>query len=229
MALVNTFEKQGIILFKYRGQFPIVLFFLSIQFIWFTDYSSIINVKYYLIISIVLVLLGFMIRFYTIGTTLKGRFLLYDALDMDFQEVSLRKNPECPACGDQPTVTELIDYEQFCGINLPEPDHEWGEITVTELNQRIQSGELPFILDVREEHEVVVAKIEGTSHIPMNQVAARLDEIDQNGEIIVYCKTGGRSAKICTLLTNQNFQNVKNLQGGIRAWSQTIDPSIPLY
>ena len=164
-----------------------------------------------------------------IGTTLKGRFLLYDALDMDFQEVSLRKNPECPACGDQPTVTELIDYEQFCGINLPEPDHEWGEITVTELNQRIQSGELPFILDVREEHEVVVAKIEGTSHIPMNQVAARLDEIDQNGEIIVYCKTGGRSAKICTLLTNQNFQNVKNLQGGIRAWSQTIDPSIPLY
>ena len=164
-----------------------------------------------------------------IGTTLKGRFLLYDALDMDFQEVSLRKNPKCPACGDQPTVTELIDYEQFCGINLPEPDHEWGEITVTELNQRIQSGELPFILDVREEHEVVVAKIEGTSHIPMNQVAARLDEIDQNGEIIVYCKTGGRSAKICTLLTNQNFQNVKNLQGGIRAWSQTIDPSIPLY
>ena len=164
-----------------------------------------------------------------IGTTLKGRFLLYDALDMDFQEVSLRKNPECPACGDQPTVTELIDYEQFCGINLPEPDHEWGEITVTELNQRIQSGKLPFILDVREEHEVVVAKIEGTSHIPMNQVAARLDEIDQNGEIIVYCKTGGRSAKICTLLTNQNFQNVKNLQGGIRAWSQTIDPSIPLY
>ncbi len=164
-----------------------------------------------------------------IGTTLKGRFLLYDALDMDFQEVSLRKNPECPACGDQPTVTELIDYDQFCGINLPEPDHEWGEITVTELNQRIQSGESPFILDVREEHEVVVAKIEGTSHIPMNQVMARLDEIDPDADIIVQCKTGGRSAKICTLLTEHNFQNVKNLKGGITAWSRIIDPSVPLY
>ena len=164
-----------------------------------------------------------------IGTTLKGRFLLFDALDLEFHEVLLKKNSKCPVCGDYPTVTELIDYEKFCGINLPEPDHEWDEITVIELNQRIQSGKSPFILDVREEHEVVVGKIEETTHIPMNQVAARLDEIDRNSEIIVYCKIGGRSAKICTLLTDQNFQNVKNLKGGIQAWSQTIDPSIPVY
>ncbi|MBN4081392.1 molybdopterin-synthase adenylyltransferase MoeB [Caldithrix abyssi] len=164
-----------------------------------------------------------------IGKTLKGRFLLYDALDLDFQEVSLRRNPACPVCGDHPTVTELIDYDQFCGINLPEPEHEWGEITVSELNQRIQSGESPYILDVREDHEVRIARIEGTIHIPMNQVAARLVEIDPDAEIIVHCKTGGRSAKICTLLVEHNFQNVKNLHGGIKAWSQTIDPSIPLY
>ena len=97
------------------------------------------------------------------------------------------------------------------------------------MNQRIQSGESPFILDVREEHEVVVAKIEGTSHIPMNQVMARLDEIDPDADIIVQCKTGGRSAKICTLLTEHNFQNVKNLKGGITAWARIIDPSVPLY
>ena len=164
-----------------------------------------------------------------VGEPLVGRFLIYDALKMRFRELKLRKDPECPVCGTNPTVTELIDYEQFCGINLPEPDHEWGEITVTELNQRIQSGESPFILDVREEHEVVVAKIEGTSHIPMNQVMARLDEIDPDADIIVQCKTGGRSAKICTLLTEHNFQNVKNLKGGITAWSRIIDPSVPLY
>ncbi len=164
-----------------------------------------------------------------IGNTLKGRFLLYDALDLDFHEVSLKRNPKCPVCGDHPTVTELIDYEQFCGINLPEPEQKWGEVSVDELNQQIQSGESPYILDVREDWEVAVARIDGTVHIPMNQVAARLDEIDSKNEIIVHCKTGGRSAKICTLLTEHNFQNVKNLQGGITAWSQIIDHLIPLY
>ncbi len=164
-----------------------------------------------------------------IGKTLKGRFLLYDALDLDFHEVSLSKNPECPVCGDHPTVIELIDYEQFCGIDQSEPVQKWEEISVNDLNRRIQSGDSPYLLDVRENWEVAIAQINGTVHIPMDQVAARLNEIDREAEIVVHCKTGGRSAEICTLLTEQNFQNVKNLQGGIKAWSQIIDPTIQVY
>ena len=164
-----------------------------------------------------------------IGKTLKGRFLLYDALDMEFHEVSLKRNHECSVCGDHPTVTELIDYEQFCGINQPEPEHNWSEITVNELNQRLQSGDSPIILDIREDYEVMLAQIKGSTHIPMNQVSTHLDDFDQADEIIVLCRSGVRSQKICTLLTEHNFKNVKNLQGGIRAWSLNIDPSIPLY
>jgi len=164
-----------------------------------------------------------------IGTTLSGRFLLYDALDLNFQEVSLKRNPECSVCGDHPTVTELIDYEQFCGINQPEPEHKWGELTVTELYQKIKLGNAPCILDIRESYEVLVAKIDGTIHIPMSQVRERLGEIDQSSEIVVLCKTGVRSANICELLVENNFKNVKNLTGGITVWSQVIDSSIPLY
>ena len=164
-----------------------------------------------------------------IGTTLSGRFLLYDALDLNFQEVSFKRNPECSVCGDHPTVTELIDYEQFCGINQPEPEHKWGELTVTELYQKIKLGNAPCILDIRESYEVLVAKIDGTIHIPMSQVRERLGEIDQSSEIVVLCKTGVRSANICELLVENNFKNVKNLTGGITVWSQVIDSSIPLY
>lgn len=164
-----------------------------------------------------------------IGTTLNGRFLFYDALDMEFEEISLKRNPECFVCGENPTVTALIDYEKFCSIDREQPNRKWEEITVNELNQRILSGEVPFILDVREDHEVMIAQIEGTTHIPMNQVRNRFSEIDLNDEIIVLCKVGERSEYICELLAKNNFKNVKNLKGGITAWSQIIDSSIPIY
>lgn len=162
-----------------------------------------------------------------IGKTLKGRFLLYDALELDFQEVSLQRNHECEVCGENPTVTELIDYDQFCSINHPTIDQKWDEISVMELNERIQTGVSPFILDVREDYEVALEEFIGATHIPMNQVAGRLDEINQDGEIVVLCKSGGRAAKICELLTDNNFDNVINLKGGITAWSQFIT-SVPL-
>jgi len=164
-----------------------------------------------------------------IGTTLNGRFLFYDALDLKFEEISLKRNPECFVCGDNPTVTALIDYEKFCGIDQQQPNRKWEEITVNELSQRILSGEVPFILDVREDHEVMIAQIEGTTHIPMNQVCNRFSEINLNDEIVVLCKVGERSEYICELLVKNNFKNVKNLKGGITAWSQIIDSSIPIY
>jgi molybdopterin/thiamine biosynthesis adenylyltransferase/rhodanese-related sulfurtransferase len=164
-----------------------------------------------------------------IGTTLNGRFLFYDALDLKFEEISLKRNPECFVCGDNPTVTALIDYEKFCGIDQQQPNRKWEEITVNELSQRILSGEVPFILDVREDHEVMIAQIEGTTHIPMNQVCNRFSEINLNDEIVVLCKVGERSEYICELLAKNNFKNVKNLKGGITAWSQIIDSSIPIY
>ncbi|MBF88814.1 MAG: molybdenum cofactor biosynthesis protein MoeB [Candidatus Marinimicrobia bacterium] len=157
-----------------------------------------------------------------IGKTLKGRFLLYDALELDFQEVSIKRDQSCKVCGDNPTVTELIDYDQFCGIDNAIIDQQWDEISVMELNEKIQMGESTFILDVRENFEVQLEEFEGAVHIPMNQVESRLDEIKQQDEIIVLCKTGGRAAKICSLLTENNFNKVMNLKGGITAWSQFI-------
>ena len=157
-----------------------------------------------------------------IGKTLKGRFLLYDALELDFQEVSIKRDQACKVCGDDPTVTELIDYDQFCGIDNSRIDQQWGEVSVMELNEKIQTGESTFILDVRENFEVELEEFEGAVHIPMNEVETRLAEINQQDEIIVLCKTGGRAAKICSLLTENNFNKVMNLKGGITAWSQFI-------
>ena len=157
-----------------------------------------------------------------IGKTLKGRFLLYDALELDFQEVSIKRDQACKVCGDDPTVTELIDYDQFCGIDNSIIDQQWGEVSVMELNEKIQTGESTFILDVRENFEVELEEFEGAVHIPMNEVETRLAEINQQDEIIVLCKTGGRAAKICSLLTENNFNKVMNLKGGITAWSQFI-------
>ena len=157
-----------------------------------------------------------------IGKTLKGRFLLYDALELDFQEVSIKRDQACKVCGDDPTVTELIDYDQFCGIDNSIIDQQWGEVSVMELNEKIQTGEATFILDVRENFEVELEEFEGAVHIPMNEVETRLAEINQQDEIIVLCKTGGRAAKICSLLTENNFNKVMNLKGGITAWSQFI-------
>ena len=161
---------------------------------------------------------------------MKNRFLLFDALEMEFDELKIKKNPECVVCGDNPKVTKLIDYQQFCGIpSQEEKNDEFGEITVSELKNLFDNNKSPFVLDVREPFELNIAKINGTIHIPMRDVEKRIQELNPNNEIIVQCKSGARSAKICKVLLDNNFKNVKNLKGGILAWSSEIDPSIPTY
>ncbi len=167
------------------------------------------------------------------GEPLIGRLLLVDALAMRFRELKVRKNPECPVCGQNPTVTRLIDYQQFCGI-APETNQEKPvknnipQISVQELKQRLDAGEDLFILDVREPYEYQIANI-GGKLIPQGEVPQRLAEVDRNREIIVQCKSGGRSQRIAEFLAQQGYPNVKNLAGGIHAWADQIDPKIPKY
>ncbi|SPE29006.1 putative adenylyltransferase/sulfurtransferase MoeZ (Includes: Sulfur carrier protein CysO adenylyltransferase; Sulfur carrier protein CysO sulfurtransferase) [Candidatus Sulfotelmatomonas gaucii] len=167
------------------------------------------------------------------GEPLVGRLLLVDALAMRFRELKLRKNPACPVCGEHPTVTELIDYQQFCGIT-PETAQEKSlkngipQISVTELKQRLDAGDDLFILDVREPYEYQIANI-GGKLIPQNEVPQRLAEIDRNREIIVHCRSGARSQRIAEFLAAQGYPNVKNLAGGVLAWADQIDPKVQKY
>ena len=167
------------------------------------------------------------------GDSLAGRLLLVDALNMRFRELKLRKNPECPVCGLNPTVTKLIDYQQFCGI-APETQEEKKlkngipQMTVKELKQRLDAGDNVLVLDVREPYEYQIANI-GGKLIPQNDVPQRLAEIDRNREVVVHCRTGGRSQRVAEFLQQSGYSNVANLAGGIHAWSDEIDPSIPKY
>ena len=168
------------------------------------------------------------------GEPLAGRLLLIDALNMRFRELKLVKNPECPVCGPNPSITQLIDYEQFCGI-APEPHTEEKklmngipQLSVKELKQRLDAGEDVFILDVREPFEYQIANLGGTL-IPMNDVPRRLAEIDRDREIVVQCKMGGRSQRVAEFLVQSGFPKVANLSGGITAWANEIDPAMPKY
>jgi adenylyltransferase/sulfurtransferase len=171
------------------------------------------------------------------GESLIGRLLLVDALNMRFRELKLRKNPECPVCGTNPTVTELIDYDHFCGI-IPEtpPATSEGKIlkngipqlTVKELKQRMDSGEDVFLLDVREPYEFQIAQIGGTL-IPQNDVPNRLAEIPRDREIVIHCRSGARSQRIAEFLKQSGYTQVANLAGGILAWSDEIDPTVQKY
>ncbi len=167
------------------------------------------------------------------GEALIGRLLLVDALAMRFRELKLRKNPECPVCGQNPTVTRLMDYEQFCGIKPPTEEEKTlsngiPQVTVHELKQRMDAGEDLLILDVREPYEYQIANIGGRL-IPMNEVPRRIDEIDRDREVIVQCLSGGRSQRVAEYLKQSGYEKVSNLAGGIRAWSEHIDPTIPKY
>ncbi len=168
------------------------------------------------------------------GTPLIGRLVLYDALQMAFQEFKIRRNPKCPMCGDQPTITKLIDYDQFCGIRgqeAPAPaasDNQW-ETTVEELKRRLDRHEDLFILDVRNPEEYQICRIPGSTLLPLPQLAQRFRELDPNRELIVHCKSGMRSLKATNFLRAQGFRNVKNLKGGILAWADKIDPTMPKY
>lgn len=164
-----------------------------------------------------------------IGEPLVGRLLLYDALGMRFRELKLRKNPECPACGDHPTITKLIDYQQFCGIPAQEPKVTESEIEVTEVKEKLDRGDNFVLLDVREPHEYKIAKIPGAKLIPLGEVAQHLGEFDKNADIVIHCKSGMRSAKACGIFRQAGFQHVRNMKGGILAWSDRVDPSVPKY
>ena len=167
------------------------------------------------------------------GESLVGRLLLVDALNMRFRELKLRKNPECPVCGAHPTVTKLIDYQQFCGI-MPETKEEGTmkngipQMAVKELKRRRDAGEDVFVLDVREPYEYKIANIGGTL-IPQGEVPQRLGEIDRNREIVVQCRSGARSQKIAELLAQAGYTKVSNLAGGVLAWADEIDPKMQKY
>jgi adenylyltransferase/sulfurtransferase len=167
------------------------------------------------------------------GSPLIGRLLLVDALSMRFRELKLRKNPECPVCGENPTVKELIDYEHFCGI-VPESKEEKAvkngvpQLSVKDLKKRIDAGEDVFVLDVREPYEYQIAQI-GGKLIPQNDVPRRLAEIPRDREIVVHCRSGARSQKIAEFLKQSGYQQVVNLAGGILAWSDEIDPKVQKY
>ncbi|MBO0722604.1 MAG: molybdopterin-synthase adenylyltransferase MoeB [Blastocatellia bacterium] len=168
------------------------------------------------------------------GEPLIGRLLLFDALKMKFKELKLRRNPECPLCGENPTIKELIDYDQFCGITphaeQPPTADEW-EITPAQLKERLDRSERVVIIDVREPHEWQIANLEnhGSRLIPLGQFANRLNELNPDDDIVVHCKMGGRSAKAYEVLKNAGFKKIKNLKGGILAWADQVDRALPKY
>jgi sulfur-carrier protein adenylyltransferase/sulfurtransferase len=166
------------------------------------------------------------------GQPLVGRLLLYDALQMRFRELKLRRDVECPVCGDNPTIRELIDYDAFCGVTPPSatpPSSGVPEITVEELKAQIDGGRTPFILDVREPNEYQICRIPGSMLIPLGEVAARSAELDKDREMVVHCKMGGRSAKAVALLQDRGFTRVRNLKGGILSWIDKVDPTQSKY
>ena len=164
------------------------------------------------------------------GDPLIGRLLLVDALGMRFRELKLRKNPDCPACGTHPAIHELIDYNEFCGIRGQETaaPATLTDMTVEEFKQRRDRGDDLFLLDVREPHEYQICNIGGYL-IPLNDLPKRVNELDSSREIVVHCKMGGRSAKAVDFLRQSGFTKVHNLAGGINAWSEKVDPSVPKY
>ena len=175
-----------------------------------------------------------------IGDSMIGRLVLYDALNMEVTEVKLRKNPNCPVCGENPTVTELIDYEQFCGApahdrspyTAEEIDlNEVRQMTPVQLKERLDAGDDLLILDVRQRHEWEISNLEplGAKLIPQSEVMSHIDEFDQNQEIVVQCRSGVRSANVIMIMQQFGFKNLWNLDGGINRWAQEVDPSLPVY
>ncbi|HET7376870.1 MAG TPA: molybdopterin-synthase adenylyltransferase MoeB [Anaerolineae bacterium] len=163
------------------------------------------------------------------GDPLIGRLLLYDALEMSFTTLKLRKNPECVICSDHPTVTQLIDYDQFCGVLPHEVDAQGLEITVKELKARLdQDGKDLILIDVREPHELEISRIDRAQLIPKNDLPDRLKELDSTKDYVTICKTGVRSLDSAKLMKAAGFR-VKSVRGGINAWAREIDPSLPTY
>ena len=168
-----------------------------------------------------------------IGEPLRGRLLLFNALDLRFDFVKLRKNPDCVVCSLPPEKIELIDYEAFCGV--PAHDHEGVnlqnqfEIGPKQLAEELKNGHKIKLIDVREPHELRISQIEGAKLIPLGELTAHLSELDTADELVVFCRSGSRSARAVELMLSAGFRKVKNLKGGINAWAQQVDPRLPLY
>ncbi|MCX6060262.1 MAG: molybdopterin-synthase adenylyltransferase MoeB [Chloroflexi bacterium] len=170
-----------------------------------------------------------------IGEPMIGKLLLYNALDMSFDFVNLKKNPKCRVCGPNADIKELIDYEEFCGV--PGHDHEDGsagaglDISALDLKNRLSpAGNSKLILlDVREPHELQISALPNAINIPLGQLAARLAELDSADDMVIFCKAGTRSARALELLVSAGFKKVKNLKGGINAWAMDVDQSLPIY
>ena len=172
-----------------------------------------------------------------IGEPLIGRFLIYDALRMRFRELKLRKDPDCAVCGVNPTITELRECEGYCEVRpragevRPRPDAATDDrsITVRELKGRMDRGETPVVIDVREPHEHAICRIPGAQLIPLGQLPSRLAELDPAREVVLHCRAGGRSARAVAMLREKGFMGARNLTGGVIAWVDEIDPSQPKY
>ena len=168
-----------------------------------------------------------------VGEPLINRFMIYDALRMKFRELKLRRDPECPVCGDRPTVTQLIDYDQFCGITPTGPvldDSTSGDdVTVEELKFFIDNNDGVFLLDVREPQEHQICSIPGSVLIPLGELPNRISELGGHEDVVVHCKSGVRSAKAVKILSDAGFTKVRNLSGGILRWIDVVDPSLPKY
>lgn len=164
------------------------------------------------------------------GNPLIGRLVLFNALDMKFRELKLRKDPQCPVCGENPTIKELIDYEMFCGIQPKEPEGNPDEVTVQEMKRALENPALGIkVVDVREEFEYEIARVDGVPLLPMSQLVRRFTELDPNTHYYFFCKVGARSMDAVEFLREQGFKYVNNVKGGIDAWSAEIDPNVPRY
>ena len=166
------------------------------------------------------------------GSSLVGRLLLFNALDMKFRELKLRRDPQCPVCGEKPTITKLIDYEQFCGIS-PEPESPAvnpDEVSVQEMKRALEQPKLGIrVIDVREPDEFQIARIDGVPLFPLSTLQQRFTELDPNQALYVHCKSGVRSLKAINFLKQQGFKYAKSVKGGISAWSDEIDHTVPKY
>lgn len=168
------------------------------------------------------------------GTTLSGRLLLYDAMAMTFREVKLRHDPSCPACGDNPSIGDVVEYEQFCGLPPTEIQEEEKiladyDITPKQLKAMMDADADLYVLDVREPHEIAICAIAGTHKIPLGQIAERYAEVPSDRAVVVHCKLGGRSAQAVEFLQGKGRNNVKNLAGGILGWIEDVDSSLQKY
>jgi adenylyltransferase/sulfurtransferase len=164
-----------------------------------------------------------------IGDSLIGRLVLFDALRLRFRELALTRDPDCPVCGSHPSVTELIDYEAFCGIGAAVAPTAGTEISPADLHQALKGAPPPVLLDVREPHEWEIAHIEGAALIPLGQLPAHLRDLDAHAEVVTYCHHGMRSMQALQLLRGAGFERVRSLAGGIDAWADAIDPGMPRY